>query len=429
MSRASELAAELEGRIAAGELQPGARLEPIRAVARSRNLAPATVAAAYRILAHRGLVVARGRDGTRVAERPTLPLRPEPPIPPGLTDLASGNPDPELLPDLVPHLAAAASAVGLYGEDPLHPDLVAAVTRLLADERVPGHRPVAVSGALDGVERVLAAHLRPGDRVVVEDPGYPAVTDLVIAAGYRPVPLPVDEEGLVPARLERALKGAAAVLLTPRAQNPTGAAVGARRAAELAAVLEQAPDLLVIEDDHAALIAGAPLSAVSPQRRRWAFIQSASKALGPDLRLAWIVGDPLTIDRVEGRQRVGPGWVSRLLQAVVASLLADPGVRQRLQQAAEAYRQRREAMRAALVAEGFEANAASGLNIWVPVPDEQAAVAGLAQAGYAARAGSAFRQTAGPAVRLTISRLAPEEAPAVAAALAAVATRPTPRGA
>lgn len=429
MSTASELAAELERRIAAGELRPGDRLEPIRDAARHRHLAPSTVAAAYRALAQRGLVVARGRDGTRVAERPALPVRPEPPIPPGLTDLASGNPDPELLPDLGPHLAGAASAAGLYGEDPLHRRLAAAVTSLLADEGVTGAGPVVVSGALDGVDRVLAAHLRPGDRVVVEDPGYPAVTDLVLAAGFRPVPVAVDEEGLVPARLERALKGVAAVVLTPRAQNPTGAAVGGRRAAELAGVLEQAPELLVVEDDHAALIAGTPLSAVSPQRRRWAFIQSASKALGPDLRLAWVVGDPLTIERVEGRQRVGPGWVSRLLQAVVASLLADPAVRRQLQQAAEAYRRRREAMRSALLAEGFETSAASGLNIWVPIPDEQTAVAALAEAGYAARAGSAFRQAAGPAVRLTISRLPPEEAPAVAAALAGATNRSAPRGA
>ena len=109
-----------------------------------------------------------------------------------------------------------------------------------------------MGGALDAIERVLQAHLRPGDRVAVEDPGYPGVLDLVAALGLVPEPVPLDDAGVRPEGLQRALRaGARACVLTPRAQNPTGAAFDEKRVRALRQVLDAHPDVLVIEDDHA----------------------------------------------------------------------------------------------------------------------------------------------------------------------------------
>ena len=79
-----------------------------------------------------------------------------------------------------------------------------------------------------------------------------------------------------------------------------------------------------MEDDYVAAVAGAPYFSVHDASARWVVIRSLSKVLGPDLRVAPIAGDPLTISRVEGRQLLGAGWVSHLLQQTAAQLWASP---------------------------------------------------------------------------------------------------------
>ena len=92
------------------------------------------------------------------------------------------------------------------------------------------------------------------------------------------------------------------------------------------AVLASAPELLVIEDDHAAEVAGAPARTVTSGRQKWAVIRSVSKSLGPDLRLAIMAGDPVTVARGGRPAGTRTGWVSYLLQETVAELWQDPAV-------------------------------------------------------------------------------------------------------
>jgi DNA-binding transcriptional MocR family regulator len=277
-----------------------------------------------------------------------------------------------------------------------------------------------VGGALDGVERVLGAWLRPGDRVGVEDPGYPPLLDLLTAMDIDAVPMSLDESGVRPDAVSRAIEAnCQAVVFVPRAQSPTGAAWDNDRAAELLAVLASAPELLVIEDDHAGEVAGAPAATLTSGREKWAVLRSVSKSLGPDLRLAVLAGDAVTVARVEGRQALGTGWISYLLQETVAELWEDPHVGQLLNRAAAAYTRRREQLIAELAARGIAAAGQSGLAVWVPVGDEVGTTSALLDRGWAVAPGERFRLRSAPGIRIGIATLTAAEARKLAADLSA----------
>ena len=95
----------------------------------------------------------------------------------------------------------------------------------------------------------------------------------------------------------------------------------------------------------------------------------------------------------------------------------DPGISLGVTRAADLYAARRRAMLTALSERGFEVHGASGLNVWVPVPDESTAVTAMEERGFAVRAGNRFRLRSAPGVRLTVASLDEVEAGNVADAL------------
>ena len=457
--RATEIAADVERAVGAGELSPGATLPPLRELAGELGVNPNTVAAAYRLLRDRGVIETAGRRGSRVRARPAHTsrdaMRYE--IPAGVRDLAEGNPDLALLPDLEQAARAAARAHAaepvMYGGPALDPGLRALAEASFAADGVPlggggigaaapgsgsatgvgvgtgtgtgaGAGAIGVaSGSLDAIERIFLSRLRPGDGVAVEDPGWGSLLDLLPALGLKPVPVAVDDDGPLPDELARALdQGVRAVVVTSRAQNPTGAAIGAERASELRALLSQHPGVLLVEDDHGHGIVDLPFQPLCagpdgrPIATHWAVVRSAAKSLGPDLRVAVLAGDAETLDRVRGRQRLGAGWVSHLLQRTVAALWSAEDTAP----AAASYRARRDALLAELAARGVAAHGRSGLNVWVPVSDETGTVAGLLRRGWAVAPGGRFRIGSPPGLRVTVSTLTADELPGLAEDIARV---------
>jgi len=426
---AVEIAASVEAALRAGALGSGAKLPTVRELATRLRVSPTTVASAYRTLRLRGLVVAQGRRGSAISHHPPIALaRAAARVPEHAVDLASGNPDPALLPELGPALRGIDASPVLYGEDLCDPELMRLARRALGVDGIPADSLTVVSGALDGIERALGAWLRPGDRVGVEDPGFPAVFHLVSALGLVPVPIVVDDAGPLPEATERALRsGIEALVVTTRAQNPFGSALDEKRVRDLRGVLRAHPGVLVLEDDHGGSVAGAPAQTLCASGgERWAVVRSVSKSLGPDLRLAFLAGDEATIARIEGRLALGMRWVSHLLQRTVAALLEDKGVIRSLRAADRSYTERRRALLAALSERGIPAFGRSGMNVWVPVSDEDSAAAALLEAGFAVSTGARFRIHSAPALRITTATLRAEDAGGVADALA-LALRPARR--
>ncbi|HKE65875.1 MAG TPA: aminotransferase class I/II-fold pyridoxal phosphate-dependent enzyme [Micromonosporaceae bacterium] len=432
---ANEIAAGVEAGLRSGTLANGDSLPPVRTLARELRVSPATVAAAYQALRRRGVVETAGRNGTRIRMRPTVAgdrsVR-RLAVPAGVLDLSSGEPDARLLPRLSAALAsvAAADTAGYAAGGPLPELETLARDAFAADGIDVASASFGVTGgALDGIERVLAAHLRAGDRVAVEDPGWANLLDLVAALGLHPLPVPVDQDGPLPDGLRAALAaGARAVVVTSRAHNPTGATVTAERAAALRGVLGDHPQTLVVEDDHAAQLSVQPLHALAGATPSWAFIRSVSKPYGPDLRVALVAADETTMARVRGRQSVGTGWVSTVLQRIVLALATDPAVTSLIADARDSYERRRTALVDALVVRGLAAVGRSGINVWLALPraaDETATVARLRDDGYAVAPGALYRLASAPGVRITVSNLNIDGVEALAdAVLRAVAGRP-----
>lgn len=407
---AKGIAASVEQGVADGALSPGSALPPVRGLAERLGVSPGTVATAYRELRQRGIVVTRGRGGTVVAEAPAVASRRPPKVPPGLRDVAGGHPDPQFLPDLLPPVRVAPGARS-HRATPRLTELEALTREWYARDGVPAGQVSFAHSALDCVARLLSVELRPGDTVAMEDPGYHHLLDLVPALGLRVVPVAVDDEGIRPEPLRAALRaGARAVIYSPRAQNPYGGAFSAGRRQALVEVVRGAPDVLVVENDHASEIAGAPLhSLVSGGLARWAQVRTVTKYLGTDLRWAALACDPTTSARHDGRMLLTSGWVSHVLQETVALLMTDPATSALVAAARDTYARRRTAFVAELARHGVTAHGASGLNVWVPVRDEAAVVNGLRSRGWWVAAGARFRVAAGPGVRITTATLTPRE--------------------
>jgi DNA-binding transcriptional MocR family regulator len=430
-STSRAIADHVEAAIDEGTIAAGFRLPAIRDVAEAERTSPATVAAAYKTLRERGLVVTRGRRGTIVAETARAPVALYTPPPPGARDLRNGNPAPEFVPNLAPYLPALADPFQpRRNESRNDPELLELAAARFERDGIPAAHLAVVGGAQDGVERLLAAHAGRGQFVALEDPCFPAFPDLLAALRLTPRAVAIDGEGMRPEALAAALRaGVSAVIVNPRGQNPTGAVLTRERAAELVALLREHPEVLVIEDDHMADVSGVESVSVAadPAIERWAVVRSASKSLGPDLRLAVLSGDPTSVARLEARQVAGTGWVSTLLQRLVAAMWKAPEIAALHAEATATYRVRREALLAALAGEGIEGVGASGFNVWVPLGPEQAVVERLLARDWAVSPGDMFRLDSPPGIRVTSARLDPADAPAFAADLAAALSPPSGR--
>jgi DNA-binding transcriptional MocR family regulator len=406
--------------IRSGGLRPGDTLPPLRELAASLSVNRNTVAAAYRRLAFDGYVHANRRRGTIVIDNgravPTTPASA-----PGLRNLSDGNPDPTLLPDLSEALKRAASRKYLYGEFVESLQLVEALPIFFRRTEIQPTQIAIVGGAMDGMERILNARFKPGDRVILEDPCFGSALDLVRSLGMVPVPVQVDQYGIVPASLEGALRrNPQAVVITPVAHNPTGATMTADRLERLIHILDKHEDLLVIEDDHfAVLCADALPSNYGARGKNWVAICSVSKFFGPDMRFAALLGNPDIIKTVKARQRLGARWVSHLLQAAVLHLILEPGTKSHLAKVGSIYAERRASVKAHLERLGFMPTPGLGLNLWVPTPHAHEIVYALSGHGWMVRPGRDLTLEAPLGIRISTGRTDPAVAEDFANALQA----------
>jgi DNA-binding transcriptional MocR family regulator len=308
-----------------------------------------------------------------------------------------------LLPDLGPVVAKVSkqSLTSSYLDNPVLPDLEA---RLLDGWPFRAEALTVVDGAMDALDRVAQVVVRLGDRVIVEHPTFPPLLDLLDELGAEVIGVDVDAEGPVVAQFVEALRmRPVAAFIQPRAHNPTGVTTTKRRMKALADELARS-SVIVVEDDHSGDIATGKLVSVGswlPQRT--VHIRSYSKSHGPDLRLAAVGGAGDVVTAVANRRLLGPGWSSRILQAVLLEMLDHTPTLTAVASARLEYQRRRQLVTDVLESRNVAVTGSDGINLWMTVGDERSALVTLAAQGIGAAPGEPFQvRRDAPHLRVTV---------------------------
>ncbi|MCH7345618.1 PLP-dependent aminotransferase family protein [Pelomonas sp. CA6] len=353
-SLAQQLAQRFAQRIQQRLLLPGARLPSVRECARHHGVSPYTVVAAYDQLLAQGLLEARKKRGFFVRElRPPQAARgpgARPPAPspklvdasalirgmfqadarraPGLGTLPEDWLDLGLLQSTLRKLAAQAEDRLLcgYGEPRGDQRLREALSQRLLDLGVHAGAEQILStvGATHGLDLITRSLLKPGDAVLVDDPGWAIEYARLTRAGMRLLPVPRGEQGpdLAVMRQLIAQHQPRAYVTVSVLHNPTGASLSLACAHELLKLAEAA-DLLIVEDDTYALFAPshAPRLATLDQLRRTVYVSGFSKILSPAWRVGYVAASAERITELTETKLLSSLTTSPLMDRAVALCL------------------------------------------------------------------------------------------------------------
>ncbi|MBD0740017.1 PLP-dependent aminotransferase family protein [Streptomyces sp. CBMA29] len=445
-SSASALAESLRGEL--NRFSPGAKLPSSRALVERFGVSPVTVSRALATLAAQGLVLTRPGAGTyRAAEGPAtatavdtswqqVALTAEDPDvaprvvdasgvlgclvgpPQGVIPLNGGYLHPGLQPEqaLGAALARAARRPGAWERPPLE-GLTALRNWFGREAGVPPAQVLITSGGQAALTTALRALAAPGSAVLVESPTYPGALSVARAAGLRPVPVPVDADGVRPDLLADAFaaSGARVFFCQPLFQNPTGAVLAAGRRRQVLDIA-RAAGAFVVEDDFARRLGHGdplppPLVAEDPYGTV-VHVASLTKPTSPNLRVGALIARGPVMERLRAIQVVDSFFVPRPLQEATLELVGAPSWPRHLRAVTAALRERRDAMLAALrhrlpdlVPDPVPTG---GYHLWLRLPDgtDETALTGAAlRAGVAVAPGRPYFPAESPApyIRITFA--------------------------
>ncbi|NUW33396.1 PLP-dependent aminotransferase family protein [Nonomuraea sp. SMC257] len=435
-----QLAARLRTEISG--LPPGARLPSARELVRRHGVSPVTVTRAFALLSAEGAVVTRPGSGTFVAPRrsrsgaasadtswqavalgdrsiDTASVRHLlGPPPPGSTTMSGGYPHHSLLPvrALAAAMARAARRPDAWDRAPV--EGLAPLRAVFA--RTAGVDPddVLITGggqsALSMAFRAIAA---PGHQVLVESPTYPGALSAARAAGLRPVPVPMDADGLRPDLLAEtfAMTGARLLYCQPTFHNPTGAVLPPERRRQVVDVA-RASGAFVLEDDFARLLGhgGPPPPPLVTDDRDGTvvYVTSLTKAASPSLRVGALVARGPVMARLRAMRLVDDFFIARPLQEAALELTSSPAWDRHLRALGGALRERCAALAAALAEHVPQWQVArvpaGGLHLWAETGRAHDAAEVARRHGVAVDPGQDFfaAEAPGAFVRLSFAAVA-----------------------
>lgn len=369
-----QIAHALMREIGRGRLNPGDTLPGYRALGEQLGISRNTVMAAYRELQAEGWLVSTPGEGSVVAPDPPgrhpvvegamgfdlpSPSGPEATMASsGLLKVASGTPDPRLLPGA--ELARAYrraltlnAHANLLLEDPQgHPKLRESLAQMLASTRGIPARPEQIlitRGSQMALFLAGQALFQPGDGVAVEALGPRAAWEAFAQAGARCIPVPVDGQGMrVEALAEMAcMEPLRAVYLAPTRHYPTLVPLSPDRRGRLLAlarehrfaILENAQDAEFQFEGRAM----APLAADDPAGVV-VHVGTLSKIFSPNLRLGFVHGPAPLVKRMTLLRQALDRQGDMVLERAFAELIDDGEILRHLNRMQQTYRKRRDAL-------------------------------------------------------------------------------------
>ncbi|MBM7771905.1 GntR family transcriptional regulator/MocR family aminotransferase [Actinokineospora baliensis] len=412
--RGRALEAAVRAAIRDGRLTQGARLPSTRDLAGQLGLSRGTVSAVYAQLVAEGYLRAKHGSGTTVAATPVGSESVAPPpvavVPRWRYDLRPGVPALSAFPRSEWQAATRAGLATLTDDDLGYPDpagLPALRTELaayLGRVRAVEAADVVVTHGVAESQSLMAQVLRgQGHRTIaVEDPTHPGSVEALTAHGLRPVPVPVDEDGMRVDLLPRT--GCRAVLVTSAHQFPLGVVLSPQRRRALVSWARER-DGYVLEDDYDAEHRYDRPAVGTTQvldRDRVVYLGSVSKVLAPAIRLGWMVVPAALRDRVVDHKRLSDLGCSPMPQAALAHLLRSGGYDRHLRRSRQLYRRRRDALLSSVASELPDwqpHGVAAGLHLVLRLPagtDDKALQEELARRGINAPALSGYALSTSP---------------------------------
>jgi GntR family transcriptional regulator/MocR family aminotransferase len=361
------------GAIASGVLKPGDRIPSARALTKELGLARGTIETAYSLLAAEGYIEARGQAGTIVTPglSPRMPIAT--PMPPSNSGIAPAGFRPEsILPfqmglpalDVFPRKIwarlGARCVRAMQPSDMVHPSVyglpalraeIAAYLQVSRGINCSSSQIFVTSGYRHTVALVAHALLKAGDRVWLENPGYPPTRGLLRHMNIIPVSVPVDREGMVVSDAIKLAPRARAAVVTPGHQSPLCVSLSLLRRQALLDWAAQ-NSAWVIEDDYDGeyRYVSRPLPALKSLDRdgRVLYAGTFSKVLFPSIRLAYLVVPEAQVERFEQMTQGLAGGSPELTQAIVTAFITEGHFARHIQRMRKLYAERRNVTAAGL---------------------------------------------------------------------------------
>jgi DNA-binding transcriptional MocR family regulator len=262
--------------------------------------------------------------------------------------------------NLVHELVAEQGAVAMqYGSGQGVPELREQICDVMRLEGIEAHPDdvVITVGSQQAVDLVTRIFCDPGDVVVCEAPSYVGALGVFRAYECDVVHVEMDSDGLVPSALRQALDTVASagkrvkfLDTIPNFHNPAGVSLSDPRRAELLQIASE-HDVLVLEDNPYGLLGfdEAPRRALrADEAERVVYLGSFSKTFAPGMRVGWALAPHAVREKLVLAQESATLCPPAFSQLMISAYLADHDWMGQVKQFRELYRERRDAMLAAL---------------------------------------------------------------------------------